>query len=167
MPLSPSDGFPYYIGLLQGKDYLQVLTSEKNFEALSAITEEGSTFRYAEGKWNIKQIIGHMTDHERIMVYRALRFSRNDATQLSGYDQDVLTLGANFDQVPYRDLLDDFRNVRRSTLSFINTLSREQFNRKGKAWKFEITVHDVLEATAGHELHHMNILFERYALQRP
>jgi hypothetical protein len=164
MSLSPSDGFPYYISLLQGANYLLILESQKNFQTLSAISEARSGFRYAEGKWSIKQIVGHMTDHERIMIYRALRFSRNDSTQLSGYDQDVLTLNANFDHVPYQELLRDFQNVRHGTLSFMKTLSQEQFNRRGKAWKFEITVQDVLMATAGHELHHMNILKERYGI---
>jgi DinB superfamily len=164
MALTPSDGFPYYIGLLQDKDYLAVLKSESNINALTALSEDKASFRYAPGKWSIKQVVGHMTDHERIMMYRALRFSRNDDTQLPGYDQDVLVDGANFDNVLFKDLMDDFRNVRMSTLSFIKTLSPQQFLNKGKAWKFEITVSDVLKATAGHELHHINILRERYSI---
>ena len=129
---------------------------------VSSISEEKSTYRYAEGKWSIKQIVGHMTDHERIMIYRTLRFSRKDETLLPGYDQDVLVNNSRFDEQTYNDLLDDFKNVRRATLSFIKSLSDAQLELKGKAWKYELTVEEFLKATIGHELHHIKVLKDRY-----
>lgn len=164
MALTPSDGFPYYIQLVGNNDYKSVLSSLTVFDFLSKVSEESSNKSYAPGKWTVKQVVGHMTDHERIMIYRALRFSRNDATVLSGYDQDVLMQGAFFNEIPFEKLLDDFRFVRSCTLSFIDMLRPEQLQRTGTAWKFEISVEDILKATAGHELHHIAVLKERYGL---
>jgi uncharacterized damage-inducible protein DinB len=162
MSLTVSDGFPYYISLLGDSDFLETLNSNDIFKLLKGIDEEKSKYRYAPGKWSIKQIVGHITDHERIMLYRALRFSRNDSTVLPGYDQDVLVEGSRFDEISFQELLEDFRNVRNSTLSFIKMLSGKQLKSKGTAWKFEMTVEDILKSTAGHQLHHLKVLKERY-----
>jgi uncharacterized damage-inducible protein DinB len=162
MSLDPSSGFPYYIGLVGNDNYQSLFISSKNIEFLSGLSEQQSRHRYAEGKWSIKQIVGHMADHERIMIYRALRFSRKDSTTLSGYDQHVMTDNAPFDLLPYATILDDFKNVRKSTQSFLKTLTAEQLELKGTAWKFEISVEDVLKATIGHELHHIGIIRQRY-----
>ncbi|HWI93287.1 MAG TPA: DinB family protein [Flavisolibacter sp.] len=78
MKYSVSDGFPYYIELVGDNDYRQLFQSDKNFSLLKSLTEDQAKHRYAPGKWSIKQIIGHITDHERIMIYRSLRFSRRD-----------------------------------------------------------------------------------------
>lgn len=162
MTLTVSDGFPYYISLLGDADYKKLFTSTQNLKLLFSLSEEKSTYRYAEGKWSVKQIVGHMTDHERIMTYRMLRFSRKDETLLPGYDQDVLVNNSRFDEQTYNDLLEDFKNVRRATLSFIKSLSDSQLHLKGKAWKYELTVEEFLKATIGHELHHIKVLKDRY-----
>lgn len=157
-----NDGFPYYIELVGRRNYQELFESTDNFKLLGKITEEQSKFRYAPGKWSIRQIVGHMTDHERIMTYRILRFSRKDSTPLAGYDQDVLMAGARFDKLPYRQIVDDFKLVRKTSLSMMAQLSASQLQLKGKAWVFELTVKDFLKATIGHELHHINIIRERY-----
>src|SRR5688572_15301147 len=100
MKYSINDGFPYYIELLGTADYRQLFLSKENMELLHSLTEEKASFRYAPDKWSIKQIIGHMTDHERIMTYRALRFSRNDKTLLPGYDQQLFVDNSRFDEQP-------------------------------------------------------------------
>ena len=163
MKLTVSDGFPYYISLVT-TDYKQLFYSTLNFDLLASVSEEKSKYRYAEGKWSIKQIVGHMADHERIMSYRILRFSRKDETLLPGYDQDVLVNNSRFDEQPFKDLLEDFKNVRRATQSLIKSLSADQLQLKGKAWKYEMTVEEFLKATIGHELHHMKVLKERYVV---
>lgn len=162
MQYTVEDGFLYYKELTEGKDYKKLFASAENHALLHSITEEQSTYRYAPGKWSIKQILGHIIDHERIMTYRILRFSKNDPTPLPGYDQNVFMENSRFDELPYTQLLDDFNCVRKSTISFIETLSPAQLLLTGHVWKFEMTVEDLLKATIGHELHHIDILKERY-----
>jgi uncharacterized damage-inducible protein DinB len=143
-------------------NYRQLFSSQENFALLESISEEQSNYRYAPGKWSIKQIIGHITDHERIMTYRALRFSRKDITQLPGYDQNLFVENSRFDELSLHQLITDFKNVRAATNSFISSLSGLQLNLKGFAWKYELTVEEFLKATIGHEIHHINIIKDRY-----
>ena len=162
MKYSVQDGFPYYIELLGSADYRQLFSSEENFALLKTIDEEKVTYRYAPNKWSIKQIIGHIADHERIMTYRALRFSRKDTTQLSGYDQNLFVDNSRFEELSLQHLVTDLKNVRKATNSFIDSLSEEQLSLKGFAWKYELTVEDFLKATIGHEIHHINIIKDKY-----
>ncbi|MFN3404859.1 MAG: DinB family protein [Cytophagaceae bacterium] len=162
MPYTIQDGFPYYIQMVGDKDFRSLFKSEENFNFFGAFSEEQSTYRYAFGKWNIKQILGHITDHERIMTYRALRFSRNDTTLLPGYDQNFFVDNSRFDELSWQHLLQDYKNVRAATNSFIDGLSPSQLKFKGQAWKFELTVQEFLKATIGHEMHHISVIKERY-----
>jgi hypothetical protein len=162
MNLTPSDGFPYYISLAGASNLKELFRSESNFDLLTSLSEEQLNYRYAPDKWSIKQIIGHITDHERIMTYRALRFSRNDKTQLPGYDQELMVENSRFHEMSGADLIEDFKNVRKATISLMNSFSVEQLHRTGMAWKFELSVEDMLKATIGHELHHMSVLQKHY-----
>ena len=162
MKYSINDGFPYYIELVGDKDYRQLFLSNENMQLLQSISEEKSTWRYAPDKWSIKQIIGHMNDHERIMTYRALRFSRNDKTLLPGYDQNVFVDNSRFDDQNIKNLVQDFQHVRNATISFMNSLSPQQLSLTGTAWKYELTVEEFLKATIGHELHHIDIIKKKY-----
>jgi hypothetical protein len=162
MRYTVQDGFPYYIELVENADYRQLFNSKENFWLLESLNEEQATYRYAPGKWSIKQIVGHITDHERIMMYRALRFSRRDTTQLPGYDQNLLVDNSRFGELSLQQLLTDFKNVRAATNSFIDSLFPSQLNLKGFAWKYELSVEEFLKATIGHEMHHINIIKEKY-----
>lgn len=162
MKYSINDGFPYYIELLGDKDYNKLFTSKENLELLKSVTEENAAYRYAPGKWSIKQIIGHITDHERIMTYRALRFSRKDRTALPGYDQDTFVDNSRFDEQPVSQLITDLENVRNASNSLIRSLSKEQLLLTGTAWKYELTVEAFLKATIGHELHHIEVIKQKY-----
>ena len=165
MKYTVQDGFPYYIELLGNLNYRQLFSSQDNIALLETIGEEKASYRYAPGKWSIKQIVGHMTDHERIMTYRALRFSRKDTAQLPGYDQNLFVDNSRFDELSLQQLLTDFKNVRSATNSFIDGLSESQLNLKGVAWKYELTVEAFLKAAIGHELHHTHIIKDRYLHQ--
>jgi uncharacterized damage-inducible protein DinB len=162
MKYNVHDGFPYYIELVENVDYKQLFFSKEVFEFLRSISEEKAALRYAPGKWSIKQITGHITDHERIMLYRALRFSRNDKTQLPGYDQDLLVNNSRFDELSFDDLVTDLENVRAASNSFIRSLSEAQLQSKGTANKQELTVEEFLKAAIGHQLHHIEIIKQRY-----
>lgn len=162
MKYSVQDGFPYYIELLGNADFRTLFSSQENFALLDSISEEQATYRYAPGKWSIKQIVGHMTDHERITIYRVLLISRKDTTILPGYNQDLLVANSSFDDLSLNQLIADFKNVRRATNSFIDTLSVEQLKLRGTVWKFELTVEAFLKEAIGHEKHHMAIIKEKY-----
>ena len=160
--MNVSEGFPYYIHLTEGHDIVQLFNDADNINLLSEISEEKSKLRYASGKWSIKQLVGHITDHERIMVYRALRFSRNDTTTLPGYDQDLFVDNSKFDEVAFSLLINDLKAVRAATQSFMKMLSDEQYTKRGLAWKFDISVEETLRATIGHEMHHISVIKEKY-----
>jgi uncharacterized damage-inducible protein DinB len=162
MSYSTEDGFPYYIDLVENLDFMNLFGSNLNFELLEKISESQSCYRYAPNKWSIKQIVGHITDHERIMCYRILRVSRNDNTALPGYEQDKFILNSRFDELSYLDILSDFKIVRSASNSFIKTLSNQQLNYRMKFWQYDLSVSDLLKATIGHELHHINVLKEKY-----
>lgn len=118
--------------------------------------------RYEPGKWSIKELLGHLIDSERIFTYRALRFARNDHAPLSGFDQDPYVAEANFDQRPWSELVAEFEHLRRSTILFFRGLKPESETRFGVANNASITVRALGYAIAGHELHHMRILREKY-----
>jgi uncharacterized damage-inducible protein DinB len=160
--LAPGDGFPYYFDLVKGKDLKELFYSESTFRFLNSITEEQAAHRYAPDKWSIKQIVGHITDHERIKTFRAFQLSRNEAIQLWGYDQNLLVKNSRFEKLTLRQLIADIDNVRNATKSFIETLSERQMRIKGWARLYEITLEDFLKSIIGHELHHIGIVRERY-----
>lgn len=162
MKYNVNEGFPYYIELIGTNDYKVLFQSNENIKLLESLSEEQASFRYAPDKWSIKQIIGHITEHERIMVYRALRFSKKDKTPLPGYDQDLYVDNGGFDELPFSIILNDFKSVRNATNSFIATLSHEKFELKGTAWKYELSINDFLKSTIGHELHHFEVLKQKY-----
>ncbi len=156
------NGIPYYIELFGNEDYRELLQSNETSKLLGTISEQKAGYRYASDKWSIKQIVGHITDHERVMVYRMLRFTRKDTTQLPGYDQNLFVANSRFDELTLQQLVADFQNVRNATISFVSGLSEAQLNLRGLVWNFELKVEDFLVATIGHEIHHRNIIKERY-----
>jgi uncharacterized damage-inducible protein DinB len=161
MALTVADGFPYYISLT-GTTVNNLIYDNSCSNLFASVTPEQAAYRYAADKWSIKQIIGHITDHERIMTYRILRFSRKDPTPLPGYDENLFVENSRFHEMDFQTLLDDYKNVRCASISLINSLSSEQLALKGTAWKFEMSVDEFIKATFGHEIHHKNIINERY-----
>jgi DinB superfamily len=117
---------------------------------------------YAPGKWTVKDMIQHITDTERIFSYRALRFARNDSTKLPGFEEDDFAREANATQRSLTDLLDELKMVRRSSIAMFASFSDEILQRTGPTFKKDISVLGIGFTTAGHQVHHFNILKERY-----
>ncbi len=163
MPFNPEDGFPYYYDLAKDEDLQKLFRSSDTFTFLKSIQEEKANYRYAPGKWSIKQMVGHVTDHERIKMFRAFQLSRNESIELWGYDQNLLVKNARFDELTIDQLIQDMSNVRKASQSFVNTLSPKQLKIKGKARQYEITLEDFLKSIIGHERHHINIIKEKYS----
>jgi uncharacterized damage-inducible protein DinB len=132
---------------------------------LRGLSPERADFAYGPGKWTIKQVLGHMCDAERVFGYRALRFSRNDATELPGFDENSWVDNANFAHRTLADLVDEFQGVRASTIHFAKNLDAEALTRRGRASGNPFSVRALLYVIAGHERHHMALLRERYLSQ--
>ena len=119
-------------------------------------------YRYAEGKWTIKEIIQHVIDTERIFAYRALRISRNDQTPLPGFDENFYVNNTNAAARSIQDLLTEFSAVRHSNLFFFKSLSDLQLLRTGIASNATVSVRAIGFIMIGHQKHHLNIFQERY-----
>ncbi len=165
MNYQPKDGFPYYFELAKSNSLQSIFEEIPTIEILKNISEEKATFRYEPNKWSIKQIVGHIADHERVKMFRAFQLSRNESVELWGYDQESLVENSRFEELSLQSLLTDFLNVRKASISFIETLSQHQLDIKGKARQYEITLEEFLRSIIGHEKHHINIILEKYQLE--
>lgn len=130
-------------------------------EFLSDLPEEKAEFRYAPGKWSLKEVIGHISDTERIMSYRLLRIARGDATPLPGFDQDLYMENSPFAGQSLAELIEDYISVRKATLSLVRGLPEEAWARMGTASDVGISVKALAYVIAGHELHHLRIVKEK------
>lgn len=162
-----ADEFPvYYKGYIDTVADDVLLELENQIESLpkflSAISEEKASFAYAEGKWTIKEVLGHMLDTERIMSYRALCFARRDETALPGFDENVYVKHAHFNDRTLQSLLDEFVVLRKSTMYLLKSFNEEELNRSGISNDKPITVRALIFILAGHVNHHQHILKERY-----
>jgi len=119
------------------------------------------SYAYGEGKWTVKQVLGHMTDTERVFAYRALVFAR-DPVELPGFDQDRFMANSHFNERKLEDLAIEFNVLRETTLHLLRSITDEQSTQKGIASGYPISVRGLAYMIAGHELHHLKILKERY-----
>jgi hypothetical protein len=119
-------------------------------------------YRYAEGKWSLKQVLGHIMDCERIFACRVLRFARADATPLPGFEENDYAVSAKSDDVPWADLLDEFAAVRKASVRLLKNLPAEAWMRTGTANNKTITVRALAFMLVGHAEHHIALIRERY-----
>lgn len=133
-------------------------------ELIYSLPEEKLYHRYAERKWTIKEILVHCIDDERIFVYRALRYARNDKTELPGFEQDDYVRYCNANERELDNIFEEYDTVRRATITFFNGLPEDALMRSGCLTGNENrrTVRAIAYHIAGHELHHLNIIREKY-----
>lgn len=129
---------------------------------LLPLAEEKQSHRYAEGKWSLKQVIGHLTDAERIFSYRAMRVARNDQTPMAKFDENSYVANADADQVDWKSLLEEFELTRNSTIQMLRNLPNAAWTRVGVASGAPISVRAMVLIMYGHVAHHMGIVRERY-----
>ena len=164
----PSDGdyATFYAGYIKNvpDDVIKALENQLHSTNtfFKAIPADKIDYRYAEGKWSIKEIVGHLIDNERIMTYRALSISRNETQSLPGFDENDYIRESNYSKRNYYDIVDELRKVRESNLLMFKSFSEEILDRKGVANNSEVTVRALLFIIAGHEIHHINIVKKRY-----
>lgn len=164
---APAEFVPYfatYIDKVPDGDVIAVLESGigTTRKLLAPVSEERGEYRYAEGKWSLKEVLGHMSDTERIFAYRMLTFARGDAGPLPGFDENSYTPAQESDRVPLALLLDEFVAVRAATLALLKVLPPAAWERGGVASNHPLSARAAAWIIAGHEIHHRRVIEERY-----
>ncbi len=163
------DNNPYYdryISLIGDDDIIEVLEEQRKTSEkfLKTFTEKQGNYSYADGKWTVKEVLGHVIDTEKIMAYRALAFARGEKQSLPGFEQDDYVAESNFNNRSLDDLINEFLTARESNIILFKSFDEEILNRRGIASESEVTVLALIYIIAGHEKHHMKILREKYGL---
>jgi uncharacterized damage-inducible protein DinB len=158
---------PYYetyVSLVPEGDIVDALSSQlaEMSAMLGGIAEERGAHSYAEGKWSVKQLIGHVIDGERIFAYRALVIARGERQPLPGMDQDEYMAFSDFDSRTLADLSAEFAHARASNVLMFRGLSEEAWTRRGTASEREVSVRALAHVLFGHVAHHVNVLRARY-----
>jgi hypothetical protein len=153
-----------YVSLTSGEDICSILEGQSGelSTLLTPLTASQAGHRYAPGKWSIGEVVGHLSDTERVMAYRALRIARGDSTPLPGFDENLFVERSGHGERPLADLLAELAAVRASTVTLFRGLPEEAWGRRGQANGKEVSVRAIAYIIAGHELHHRRILEERY-----
>ncbi|WP_312471944.1 DinB family protein [Neobacillus sp.] len=153
-----------YVNLVPEGDLLSVLNENlaETVALFEGISVGDGNFRYAPGKWSIKEVLGHMADTERIMSYRLLRIGRGDQTPLAGFNENDYIAEAGLNNLSIKNILDDFASVRNATITLIQNMSEKAWAKVGFANNTEVTPRAIAYIIAGHAIHHLNILNERY-----
>lgn len=146
------------------KDWLFELenTFTETLDLFSQLTELEGNFKYRKNKWTLKELLEHLTDCEKIFNYRALRFSKNDQTELSGFDENLYVSNGNAKNQPLELLIEEFKLIRLSSIYFFGKLSEEELARVGISNGNLISVSSIAKHIATHNQHHLNIIKERY-----
>ena len=169
MKPQPNEYAPYfsrYIDLVPEDDIIGVIEKQGRETAalLATVNEEKSAYRYAPEKWSVKQLVGHVTDAERVFAYRLMAIARGETQSLPGFDEKVYVSNANFDDRPFAELVDGLAAVRSTTLLLLRGLSPDAWTRTGTANDNPTSARAVAYVIAGHERHHLRVLRERYLI---
>ncbi len=166
----PDEYAPYfekYTYLIEGDLDLEFLEYQpaRLRQLLAELTEEQSLFSYGEGKWTIRESLGHVIETERVFLYRALRMSRSDGVALPGFDQDGFVAKAQHNSTNLESLLTEFDAVRNSTLAFVRNLPTDLLSNMGEASGHSLSCRATLHMLAGHVEHHIKIFKDVYLSQ--
>lgn len=169
---APDEAAPSYHGYIarvgEGNLGDQLTEQMREVEHLfEQVTDQDAMARYAEGKWSVKEVLGHLADVERIFSYRMLRIGRGDATPLPGFDEQAYVSAARFDERPLPMLLTGLRAVRLSTIALIEGFPSEAWSRWGESNSSPVTARALAYIIVGHVAHHLGTLRERYGLGQP
>lgn len=153
-----------YITALGTADLFEVLNNslEDLLTTIKNLPEEKLNYKYQEGKWTIKELVQHIIDAERVLSYRALRFSRNDATDLPGFNEDWYVDNSNGNDRNINDLLEEFTLLRKTNISLFKSFTNEMFELFGSIEGNDMSVRALGFIIAGHQMHHLKIIKERY-----
>ncbi len=164
LPEENSRYYDGYIAQVQGNDFIQALAGQHSMtqELLKSIPAGKEGFAYAEGKWTLKQVVLHIIDCERVFQYRSLSIARSDQTHLPGFDENIWADNDNSASRNLADIAQEFKNVRQASLDMYRSFSPEVLLRTGMANGHPVSVRATGFIMAGHELHHLQVIRERY-----
>ena len=154
-----------YLDCIHSDDILHALpTQMQQTQALLRNVEDrrATEFTYAPGKWNLKQVVGHLIDMDRIFSYRAVCLARNETQTLPSFDQNAYVEGANFTSRPFRNLLEELQLVRQSTIALVQGMTQQAWLQRGAISTYTASPRGVIFVLAGHEMYHHKILREKY-----
>jgi hypothetical protein len=166
-PPEPTEAAPYYfkyIDRVSAGDALDILNRQRTEvpELLRSVPEARSLGRYAPDKWSMRQVLAHINDTERLFVSRAFWFARGFDTPLPSFDQEVAMQHAAADDRPWASHIEEFESIRAATLAFFRELPAEAWSRTGIASDNPFSVRAIAYIIAGHTMHHVGVLSERY-----
>ena len=155
----------YIAAVANEQDGITVLERQQSSIAQFArLSPQQASHRYADGKWSVKEVIGHLCDAERVVSYRLLRIARGDKTPLPGFDEAAIAAASNADRRELADLVAELSVVRQSTLALVKSLDETGLSQRGTVNDWSLTAHGIVFIIAGHFAHHMNVLRERYGI---
>ena len=158
--------FQYYEKLVENMELLEALgVIHERTKTIVNNTEVSGDYKYAQDKWSVKQLLCHLIDAERIFCNRALRFARNDTTDLPGYNHDIYVQFDNSINRNVSDILLEYQAVRYSSLCLFQSFTDDMLSKSGMANGKLLSVKGIGKIIAGHEKHHINILTEKYLNQ--
>lgn len=159
-----SSYFNTYISLVENQKLIKSLKKSKKhvLKIFGSLPKEKHEYQYAEGKWTAKELLLHIVDNERIFVNRALRFARNDNTNLPSYDHNLYVENSAANNRKLKDILKEYKTQRNASIQFFKSLNKEMLAKKGFAGKNEISVKAIAYILAGHDLHHCKVFKEKY-----
>ena len=161
---SLDDYYKSYWNYVKEEDLMSALAVQKSatLEWLTEIPESVENFTYAEGKWKLKEVIGHVCDTERILSYRALRIARNDKMPLTSFDENSFIAESNFSTRSLKDIADEWKSIRSATITLFASMTDEIADRKGTANGIVLSPRVILYFILAHERHHIQVIKERY-----
>lgn len=153
-----------YVSLVPNGPVLEILDylKDSTYNFFSRMTAEQAAYAYAEGKWTLKQVLGHMIDTERVFSFRAFCFAHGEKQTLPGFEQDEYIKNSNYDTRSIQSLAAEFKTVRESSLYIFSSLTEEQQLTIGNVSDYQVSVRALVYMTIGHELYHLDLVKERY-----
>lgn len=154
-----------YFAHLPEHNNIHELLTQSNMETIDLVTSvdaETLAYRYAPGKWSIKEIIQHLIDCERVFAYRAMRIARNDKSDNPGFDENLFVANCNADSRNIMDMVREFSILRASTIELFKSIGDNAWEQAGMANGFKVTIAGLAYAIAAHELHHIRVIDDRY-----
>lgn len=153
-----------YLDLIPSENWIEEMKSvgKQTLEIYETLSEEQANYAYAEGKWSLKILLQHLIDTEKVFAYRALRFSRKDQSLVSGFDEEAWALNSYAESRTLKSLIKEFKLTRKQSVIFFKNLPAEALQLSGKVNGNDIKVETIGKLTVGHNIHHLNIIKERY-----